>query len=80
MNYSDKSNNNNDKSINNNYNGNNIASLILAISFFTSCFNVFKLMFLFIELGNLFHTEGEKAVNFIFPYIPTRKVPKTGGL
>ena len=34
MNYSDKSNNNNDKSINNNYNGNNIASLILANKFF----------------------------------------------
>ena len=45
MNNNDNSNNNHDKSINNINNDNNIASLIL-------------FLFLFIELGNLIHTDG----------------------
>ena len=54
------SNNSNYKSINSNDNrNNNVTSLIFVKNvFFTSCLNVFKLMFLFIELSNLFQTEG----------------------
>ena len=53
-------NDNNNDNINNNNNNkndnnNNIKTLILKSNvFFTSCLNLFKPMFLFIELGNLF--------------------------
>ena len=62
MNNNCNSNNNDDKSINNNNNNNNndnknIKSLILLTNVFTSCSNLFKQMFLFIKLGNLFETE-----------------------
>ena len=50
--------NNNDKSINNDDNDNNNITFHVNNYFFTSCLNLFKLIFLFIELGNLFQTEG----------------------
>ena len=53
---------NTDKGINNNDNDNNITSIILEIKvFFTSYLKVFKLMFLFIYLGNLFQTNKSSS-------------------
>ena len=67
--------NNSDKSTNNNDNGNNsITSLILVNNvFFTSCLNGFKLMFLFIELGNLLQTEGPIYERLFCPMVVLRK-------
>ena len=55
--YSD---NNNDKIINNDVNDNNdIKSLVFVNNvFFGSCLNVLRLMFLFVEFGNLFQTNS----------------------
>ena len=62
-----------DNSNNNNYDNNNIKSLILANNFFfTSCLNLFKLMFLFIELGNLFQTEGPIYERLFCPMVVSR--------
>ena len=57
----DDDNNNND---NNNNNNNN---------FFTSCLNLFKLMFLFIKLGHLFQTEGPIYEGLFCPMVVLRK-------
>ena len=64
MNNNYNSNNNNGESINDN--DNNITSIILVNVFFTSCLNVFKLMFLFIELGSFFQTQGSIYERFFF--------------
>ena len=51
--------NNKNDNISNNGNDNNITSFNSCKQcFFISCLKVFKLMFLFIEFGNLFLTEG----------------------
>ena len=54
--------------MNNNDHDNNITSLILVNNVFLSYLNVFKLMFLFIELGHLFHAEGPIYETFL-PHI-----------
>ena len=38
---------------------------IIVMMFFTSYLNIFKLMFLFIELGNLFQTEDQYMRDFL---------------
>ena len=63
---SDKSfNNDDDDDDNNNNNDNN--------NFFKSCLNLFKLMFLFIKLGNLFQTEGPIYERLFCPMVVLRK-------
>ena len=75
MNNKCNSKNNSDKSVNNNdKDSNNITFLILENNiFFTSCLKVFKLMFLFIELGNLFQTEGPIYERLFCPMVVLRK-------
>ena len=38
---------------------------IIVMMFFTSYLNIFKLMFLFIELGDLFQTEAQYMRDFL---------------
>ena len=74
MNNNCNSNNNDDKSINNNDNDNkNIKSLILLTNVFKSCSNLFKPMFLFIKLGNLFETERPIYERLFCPMLVFRK-------
>ena len=73
MNNNYNSKNKSDKSINNNDNDNNSTFLILVNNVFTSCLNEFKLMFLFIEFGNLFQTEGPIYERFFCPMVVLRK-------
>ena len=72
MNNNCNSNNNNDKSINDNDNK-NIKSLILLTNVFKSCSNLFKPMFLFIKLGNLFETERPIYERLFCPMLVFRK-------
>ena len=71
-NINDDNNNNN-----NNDNNNNIKILILVNNvFFTSFLNLIKLMFLFIELGNLFQTEDGLIYERLFcPMVVYEKEP-----
>ena len=83
FNNDDDDNDNNNNNINddnnnknNNDNNNNIKILILVNIFFTSCLNLIKLMFLFIELGNLFQTEDGLIYERLFcPMVVYEKEP-----
>ena len=60
-NNNDSNNHNNNNNSNNNSNSNKSNNNLILNShkcFFISCLNLFKVMFLFIELGNLLQTEG----------------------
>ena len=65
---SDKSFNDDDDDDDNNNDNNNNNN-----NFFTSCLNLFKLMFLFIKLGHLFQTEGPIYEGLFCPMVVLQK-------